>query len=358
MLPWCCGSTDRFAQLCDFSLPILTTGEANVTLTRRDLILGAAAAPLLAHPMAALAQAQALDLAKIYVGFPAGGGVDLVARRLADKLRPGYAKAIMVDNRPGAGGQIAVSAVKSAPADGSSLLLTPMTVLAIYPHTYKKLPYDPVADLVPVSRVVVFGFGVAVGPAVPASVSTVPELMAWFRANPAQANYGTAAAGSTMNFVGDLLARAAKTDMRHVPYRGSQMAIQDMMGGQVPAVVAPLGELTPHLKGDRARLLATTGASRSRFFPKTPTLGEQGFADMDLTEWHGLFAPAGTSADIVQRLNAAVRAALAQTDVMETMAAQSFEVAPSSPSELGALLARDTQLWGKLVASTGFKPEN
>jgi len=326
-----------------------------VSLNRRDLLLGACAAPLLAHPLSALAQS--LDLAKIIVGFPAGGGVDLVARRVAEKLRPAYAKAVVVDNRPGAGGQIAVSAVKAAPADGSSLLLTPMTILAIYPHTYKKLPYDPVADLVPVSRVVSFGFGVAVGPPGPASVTTVPELMAGFRANPGQANYGTAAAGSTMNFIGDLLARAAKTEVRHVPYRGSQLAIQDMMGGQVPAVVAPLGELTPHLKGDRARLLATTGASRSRYFPQTPTLGEQGFADMDLTEWHGLFAPANTPADTVSRLNSAVRAALAQADVVEALAAQSFEVAPTSPAELRSLLARDTQLWGRLVTSTGFKPE-
>ncbi|MET4578266.1 Bug family tripartite tricarboxylate transporter substrate binding protein [Ottowia thiooxydans] len=327
-----------------------------MTLTRRDLILGAAAAPLIAHPMSAFAQG--IDVAKIVVGFPAGGGIDLVARRIADKLRPGYAKTVVVDNRPGAGGQIAVSAVKSAPADGTSLLLTPMSILAIYPHTYKKLPYDPVTDLMPVSRVVEFGFGVAVGPSVPASVTTVPELMAWFRAHPAQANYGTAAPASTMNFIGDLLARAAKTDMRHVPYRGSQLAIQDMIGGQVPAVVAPLGELTPHLKGDRSRLLVTTGASRSRFFPKTPTLGEQGFAELAFTEWHGLFAPTGTPVDTVQRLNAAVRAALAQPDVIEAMAVQSYEVAPSTPQELGALMARDTQLWGKLIASTGFKPEN
>lgn len=323
-------------------------------LARRQFILGTAA-PWLASSLPA--SAQAIDVAKVLVGFPAGGAIDVAARRLAEKLRPTYAKAVVVDNRPGAGGQIAAAALKTAPADGATLTLAPMAVFSIYPFTYKKLPYDPVADFAPVSRAVVFSHGLAVGPSVPASIRTVPEFMDWCRSHAGQANFGTAGNGSTMHFIGDLLGRAAKTPWRHVPYRGSQPAIQDVVGGQLPAVVAPLPELTPHVAGDRCRLLATMGAARSRFFPTTPTLVEQGFTDLEFTEWHAVFAPAKTPAGTVQRLHKAVQAALAQAEVAEAMASLSFEVAPSSPAELAALVSSDMQRWGKLIAATEFTPE-
>lgn len=326
-----------------------------MTITRRQLML-AGTAPWLSLPLSGWAQN--LDLAKILVGFPPGGAIDVAARRFAEKMRPGYAKAVVVDNRAGAGGQIAASALKTAPADGSVLMLAPMAVFGIYPFTYKKLPYDPVADFAPVSRAVQFNHGLAVGPAVPASIQTVPEFLAWCRANPEQANFGTAGNGTTMHFIGMLLGRAANTPWRHVAYRGSQPAVQDLVGGQLPAVIAPLSEVTTHLAGGRCRLLATMGKSRSRFFPGIPTLIEQGFGELAFTEWHGFFVPAKTPADTIQSLNATLNTAATQADIVQSMDSLSFELAPSSPAEMAQQVKEDMQRWKKLISSTGFTLES
>ncbi len=324
-------------------------------INRRQLML-AGTAPWLSLPLSGWAQN--LDLAKIMVGFPPGGAIDVAARRFAEKMRPGYAKAVVADNRAGAGGQIAAAALKTAPADGSVLMLAPMAVFGIYPFTYKKLPYDPVADFAPVSRAVQFNHGLAVGPAVPASIQTVPEFLAWCRANPEQANFGTAGNGTTMHFIGMLLGRAANTPWRHIAYRGSQPAIQDLIGGQLPAVIAPVSELTPHLAGGRCRLLVTMGKSRSRFFPTIPTLIEQGFSELGFSEWHGFFVPAKTPADMIQSLNAAIRTAATQADIVQAMDALSFELALSSPAELAQQVKEDMQRWQKLISSTGFTLES
>ena len=301
---------------------------------------------------------QTLDTAKILTGFAAGGTVDTLARRVVAHKNGSYAKAVVVDTRTGAGGQIAITALKTSPADGSVLLVTPMSMLGIYPHTYKKLPYDPVADLAPVSLGVVFDMGFAVGPQVPATVKTVPEFLEWCKAHPTNANFGSPAPGSVPHFVGELIGRAGKVDLRHVGFRGSQPAILDMMGGQIAAVSAPVGEFLPHLSGGKVRLLATSGAARNKFVPGTPTLVEQGFKDLVFGEWFAFYLPGKAAPDVVQKAHAAVRAALADKDVVSGLAAMGLEAQSSSPAELAALLKADTEKWGPIVKAIGFTAES
>ena len=328
-------------------------------ISRRHIIQSTGAATLLASiGRYALAQTlPSLENTKIVAGFAPGGTADTVSRRVADKLHPGYAKNAVVENKTGAGGQIAVQFVKNALPDGATLLLTPMSMLGIYPHTYKKLPYDPVADLTPVSCAAMFDYGFAVGPMVPASIKTVPEFLAWCRANPNLANFGSPAAGSSPHFIGALLGKAGNVDLRHIAFRGTQPAVLDMIGGQIAAVSGPTGEFTQHVAAGKCRLLSTSGPRRGKFTPGTPTLQEQGFKDMAFTEWFGFFMPAKAPQDVLQRLNAAIRSALAAQDVIDGLAGSYLEVMPTSPGQLAAMLKADTELWGPLVKAIGFTPE-
>ncbi len=325
-------------------------------ISRRHLIQTTGATALLAS-IARQAGAQTLENAKVVAGFAPGGTADIVSRRIADKLHPGYAKNAVVENKTGAGGQIAVQYVKTAAPDGATILLTPMSMLGIYPHTYKKLPYDPVADLTPVSGAALFDYGFAVGPMVPVSVKTVPEFLAWCRTNPNLANFGSPAAGSTPHFIGALLGRSANVDLLHIAFRGTQPAVLDMIGGQIAAVSGPTGEFTQHVAAGKCRLLSTSGPKRGKFTPNTATLVEQGFKDMAFTEWFGFFLPAKAPQEVVQRLNAGIRTALASQEVIDGLAGSYLEPLPTTPAQLAALLKADTERWGPLVKAVGFTPE-
>ncbi len=304
---------------------------------------------------AATASAAPLEQARILCGFPAGSTIDVVARRVADKLAAaGYAKSVLVDNRTGAGGQLAVSATKGQSADGSVILITPMSILGIYPHTYKKLPYDAATDLTPVSNGTSFDYGFAVGPAVPDSVKTIPEFMAWAKANPTKASVGSPAPGSTLHFSALMLGRSSGVELTHIGFRGSQAGIQDLLGGQLPAMSSPLGEFLRHAPGGKLRILGTSGAKRSRFTPNVPTYAEQGYKDMTYSEWYGFFLPAKASGETVNRLNAALRDALKAPDVVEALYGFGLEPNASSPTELGATLKADTDRWAPIVKSIGF----
>lgn len=325
-----------------------------MSISRRNVLQSAGASALLAGiGQSAWAQAQVESL-KIVTGFTPGGTSDTICRRMAERLVPGYAKAAYVENKTGAGGQIAVQFVKAAPPDGNTILQTPMSMLGIYPHIYKKLPYDPVADVMPVTLGCVFDFGFAVGPAVPASVTTIPQFLAWCKANPTQANFGSPAAGSTPHFIGVLLGKSAGIEIKHVPFRGTQPAILDMIGGQIQAVSGPIGEFTQHVAAGKCRLLGTSGAKRSQFAPNTPTFVEQGLKDFVYDEWFGFFVPAKTPTDVINRLNTAMRAALAAPETVNGLAAMGLEAKSSTPAELAARLKADTNRWGPLVKTIGF----
>jgi tripartite-type tricarboxylate transporter receptor subunit TctC len=325
-----------------------------MTISRRRIMQSAGAASLLTTlGQQAWAQAQ-IESLKIITGFPPGGTSDTICRRVADRLAPSYAKVAVVENRTGAGGQIAVQAVKSAPPDGNTVLQTPMSMLGVYPHIYRKLPYDPVADLMPVTLGCTFDFGFAVGPQVPASVRNIPEFLAWCKANPSLANFGSPAAGSVPHFIGVLMGKQAGVDLKHVPFRGTQPAILDMIGGQIASVSGPIGEFTQHVVAGKARLLAASGAKRSPFAPTVPTLVEQGLKDFTFEEWFGFYVPAKTPNDVIARLNTAMRAALAAPETVNGLAAMGLEAKSSSPAELAARLKADTDRWGPLVKAIGF----
>jgi tripartite-type tricarboxylate transporter receptor subunit TctC len=328
--------------------------------TSRRRFASAAAGSLALSALPALpARAQTLpDTARILTGFAPGGTVDVTARRVADRLRDVHARSVVVENRTGAGGQIALTGLKAAAPDGLTMALTPMSMLGIYPHTYRKLPYDPVADFLPVSQAVRFDFGFAVGPAVPASVRGLRDFVAWAKANPKDANYGSPAAGSVPHFIGELFARTAGVELRHSPYRGTQPAILDMMGGSVAAVSGPVGEFLQHLQSGKVRLIATSGPARNRFAPTVPTFAEQGFAELVHDEWFGFFVPAKTPGEVVAKLSAAIGTALAAPEVGESLATMGLEPAPSTPAALAALLRRDTERWGPIVKSIGFTAES
>ena len=325
-------------------------------MKRRQLISTTAIAGLLS--IMNLSHAQSMDNAKIVTGFAVGGTVDTTARRVANHMTGKYAKAVIVDTKPGAGGQIAISAVKAAAPDGTTLLVTPMSMLGIYPNTYKSLPYDPVNDVTPVSMGVQFDMAFAVGPMVPATVTNIAQFIEWSKANPTKANFGSPAPGSVPHFVGEMIGRAGKIDLKHVGYRGTQPAILDLIGGQIAAVSGPVGEFLQHVAGGKVRFLATSGATRNKFAPTVPTLVEQGYSDLVFSEWFGIFLPGKASADVVSKANAGVRAALASKDVIDGLAAMGLEAKATSPEELAALLKADTQKWAPVIKTIGFRADS
>ena len=327
--------------------------------SRRQFVQGGAAASLgaLCMPLAALAQAMPENL-RVVCGFAPGGTSDTISRRVGDKLAGTYARSVVVENRAGAGGRIAIDAVKAANPDGSSLLLTPGSMLFIYPHIYKQLSYNPFTDLMPVSTAANIVHAIAVGPGVPDSVKNINDFIAWCKANPAKANYGSPAAGSTPHFIGALIEKAAGVQMNHIAFKGTQLAIVDMMGGQIPAVIGPDGEFLPHLKSGRVRVLATSGPQRSKFYPDVPTFSEQGVKSIVVQEWFGFFMPARTPADTVQRASTAIAAALKTRDVIDSFTLMGLDPASSSPAELVSRLKSDYDFWAPVVKATGFSADS
>jgi len=323
-------------------------------LDRRQF-LGAAAA-LAAGGLPAFAHADALETARVLCGFPAGGTTDAVSRRIADKLRGGYAKTVLVENKPGAGGRLAVEELKRSPPDGSSLLLTPAAMITLYPHIFTKLGYG-IDDVTPVSAACLISFALGVGPAVPASVTNVKEYLAWAKANPAQASYATPGAGSPPHFLGMLLAKESGVALNHVPYRGSAPGIQDLLGGQVPAMSSPIGDYLPYLKEGKLRVLATSGPKRSRFTPDTPTYTEQGFKALEMQEWYGFFLPGKAAPETVNRAAAAIHAAVQMPDVAEAFTQLGFEPFANSPAEIAKAVKEENANWGPVVKRVGFTPE-
>ena len=329
-----------------------------MSFTRRQILQTTSASALMASlGQNVFAQAMNIETATIVTGFAAGGTSDTTCRRLATRLSPEYAKTVVVENRTGAGGQIAVSYVKSRPADGSTILQTPTSILTIYPHIYKKLPYDPMVDITPVSLACIFDFGFAVGPAVPASVKSVPEFLAWAKANPEGANFGSPAAGSTPHFIGALLGKKGGVELKHAAYRGTQPAMLDLLGSNISAVSGPIGDITQHLQSGKVRILGVSGAKRSRFAPDVPTFGEQGIKDMAHSEWFAFFLPAKASPELVARLNTAMKNALAQKDVIDGLGTFGLEAMSSTPAELTELLKKDTAKWAPIVKEVGFTAE-
>lgn len=326
---------------------------------RRFTQLSAALLPTLGVAPAAWAQAgkDAMpDVARIISGFPAGGTADALARRVGDRMRGQYAGAVMVDNKPGAGGQIGILNLRDSPADGTSLLITPSSMLSIYPYTYPKLRYT-LDDVAPVSLGAMFDHGLAVGPGVPDNVRTLADFLAWLQANPNNANYGSPGAGSMPHMVGVLLGQFTKIDMRHIAYRGTVPGMQDLLGGQIPAFWGPIGDYLQHSKGGKLRVLAIAGAKRSPFLPQVPTLTELGYP-LKVSEWYGFFLPGKASADTVKRASQALQSALVHPEVVDYGKQYGLEVRSSTAAQLAQMLKADADQWRGLIKQTGFTAES
>lgn len=330
------------------------------SLTRRRLLQQATAAALPGALAPGLAFSQAdLPSARILLGSPAGSVLDFFARTMAEALKGLYAQTLMVENRTGASGQLAITGTKAAAPDGATILLTPSPMMAIYPHTYKKLPYDPVADFVPVSMGATYDLAFAVGPRVPAGVQTIPEFMAWCKADAGNAQFGTPALGSTPHFIGVTAGRQAKVDLVPVAYRGTMPAITDMLGGQVSAACAPLGDFMPFVdKSRRCRLLAITGTKRSHFAPAVPTFVEQGYPDIVTDDWWAFFLHAATPAPQVARLSKALQAALANPAVAKAMHEKCLEPSWTTAQALQASMKAQHAKWGPVVKAIGFTADS
>lgn len=290
------------------------------------------------------------------MGFGPGGALDVVARLLATAMKD-YASPFIVENRPGASERIALEAVKSSAADGSTLLLTGSSSMAIVPHVYKKLNFDPLQDFTPVTPVCSFPFTLAMGPMVPAQVKTLADFIAWGRANPKQATYGTIGAGSLHHFIGAALARAAGFEFVHVPYQGLA-AVQDVLAGRIAATIFPLGTTLPYVRSGELRALMTTGTQRSPSLPDVPTVRELGYPAMEDDDWFGIFVPAKMPAEAVDSLNSAIRAALSTDDVKVGMAKLSLDPTGDSPQGFARLVKAEFDRWGPIVEASGFRAEN
>src|SRR5262245_42982917 len=323
--------------------------------TRRRF-LGAAALGFVGGALPFAVRSQAIDTAKIIVGFPPGGTTDVMARKVADKLRGSYARVVVVENRPGAGGQLGVVALKDAPPDGATMLLTPSSMLSIYPNTYPKLQYK-LEDVAPVSLAMYTHHVVSVGPAAPESVKTLQDFFAWAKANPDKAAYGSPGAGSMPHLVGVLVAKASGAELRHVAYRGSAPGIQDLLGGQIASFFGPVGDVLTHSRAGKVRVLGSSGKARDAFLPAVPTLAEQGIA-MGLREWYAFFMPARTGAETVQRAATALEQAIRQSDVVEFGKQFGLEVQASTPRALAELLKADAAEWSGLAKQTGFTADS
>jgi tripartite-type tricarboxylate transporter receptor subunit TctC len=296
---------------------------------------------------AAFAQAFPSRPVRLVVGFPAGGPADYTARVLADKLPGLLGVNVIVENRVGANATIGADHVAKAAPDGHTLFLSTTGAVAISPHVGPKLPYDPLRDFAPVAHVVDAFSTVAVHPSLP--VKNAKEFVALARARKGQITMASTGIGSIPHLTQELLKASAKIDLLHVPYKGAAPSVTDAIGGQVVSLVLDVTPLLPHLRAGKLRAIGIAGAKRVPLLPDVATLAEQGIPNVEAPNWYALFAPAKTPRDVVERLNDAIRKAIAMPDVRERLVSTGADPISSTPEQLADLLRRDHAKWGKLI---------
>ncbi len=316
----------------------------------RKVLTGFVAALTIASPHAAAAEAYPTKPIRFVVPFAPGGGTDIIARLFGQRLNEALGQPVVADNRGGAGSTVGTDIVCKAPPDGYTLLLANIS-LAFNAWLYKSLPYNAVRDLAPVSMVAVQPNIVVIHPSVPAR--TIKEFTDYARANPDKLSYASAGAGSGTHLAGEMLKDRLKIDMVHIPYKGTGPAITDLVGGQVQVMISTFASALPHVRSGRLRALGVTSARRSAATPEVPTLIEGGVRDYDYSTWYALFLPARAPRTIVDKLNQATRAILADDDMKQKFDAQGVDAWSSSSAELGAYLRAETEKWGKVVRAAG-----
>lgn len=287
---------------------------------------------------------------KVIVPYPAGGGSDVLARLIADKLKDILKETVIVENKAGAGGRIGTEYAKAQPPDGSSMLFINPALFIVGPMVYPSLPYDPDKDFRPLCQVNTYEFVLAVPAGSP--IKDVPGLIAWMKQNPGQASFGSPAAGSLPHFFGLMIGKYAGVKMVHVPYAGSAPLLTALIGNQVPMGVDVFDNFNPH-HPDKIRMLATAGLTRKR--QDIPTFMELGYKEIVGVGWNGIVVPAATPAPVVKKLNEAVVKAVAMPDVTEKIVNMGSEVRVGTPEAFGKVLEEDREKWGPIIKESGFK---
>ncbi|RYF06390.1 MAG: tripartite tricarboxylate transporter substrate binding protein [Comamonadaceae bacterium] len=321
--------------------------------TRRTVVAAAlAAAAIGAVPATAFAQAAYPNkVITIIVPFSAGGTTDILARVIAQGLTAELGQSVVVDNRAGAGGNIGGQLAARAAADGYTLFMGTVGTHAINASLYKKMPFDPIKDFAPLTRVANVPNLLVANPAQP--YKTVQELIAYAKANPGKVNFGSSGSGSSIHLSGELFKSMAKVDMQHVPYKGSAPAVTDLLGNQIGIMFDNMPSAIQHVRSGKLRPIAVTTAKRSPELPDVPTIAEAGVPGYEATSWFGMFAPAGTPAPIVTQLNKALVKVLAQPDIKKKINEQGAETAGETPEQFAAFIQKESVKWGKVVKESG-----
>jgi tripartite-type tricarboxylate transporter receptor subunit TctC len=300
--------------------------------------------------------AQAQVPVRVLVGFVPGGELDAVARLFAEKLAEGIGRPVLVENRAGAGGQIAIRTLKASAPDGNSLMVIPDSTITLYPHTVKAPEYDTLKDFVPIAHLGSFYNGLAVGAGVPAK--DFAEWLSWVKSDPKNATYGSPGAGTVPHFLGLILSQATGVQLVNVPFKGVPPAIADLMAGQLPSAMLTFGALARQAKSGRIRILAFTGSQRSPIAPDVPSFKELGYPALEVSGWYGMFAPAGIRSDVVARYHDIIVQAQRTPVVRERLRALDLEQREPGAAELAAMVRSEYGRWGPVVKASGFSEAN
>ena len=322
---------------------------------RRAALSLAATLAILAPHAARAADAYPAKPVRFVVAFPPGGGTDIIARAIAQKLAERIAQQVVVDNRPGAGGNIGTDIVAKSAPDGYTMLMGSAGPLAINASLFGKMPFDPIKDLAPVTLAASTPNVLVVHPSL--RVATVKELIALAKARPGEINFASSGHGTPAHLAGELFNSMVGVKMVHVPYKGAAPALADLLGGQVQLMFSTMPPALPHVKDGKLRALAVTSAKRSPAAPDLPTLDEIALPGFEANTWHGVVVPAGTPATIVARLNREIVAILHLPDVVERFSSQGAEALGSTPEEFAAYIRSETLKWAKVVRDSGAKAE-
>jgi tripartite-type tricarboxylate transporter receptor subunit TctC len=326
---------------------------ASRSIARTMLRLALLAIPaLMTDPLAAQAPYPTKPI-RLVVPFPPGGPLDAAARGIGQKVSDDWGQPVIVDNRPGAGGNIGADLVAKSAPDGYTIVMGALSTHAVNVTLYGKLPYDPVTDFAPITLVAVTPNVLVVNPSLP--VNSVADLIAYAKANPGKLSFGSGSNGSAGHLAGELFKTEAHVDMVHVPYKGSAPALQDLLGGRIQLMFDNLASSMPYVKAGKLKALAVTTAERSPLVPDLPTLAESGLRNFDIYTWYGLMAPAGTPKDIIAKWNAEVAKILNAPDMKERLVAQGAQAAPDSPDAFAALIKREIPKYARIVKDSGAK---
>lgn len=306
-------------------------------------------------PAVAYAQAWPGKPIRFISPFAPGGGADITSRIIAQKLGPALNQQVLVDNRGGAGGNIGVDLAAKSPPDGYTLVLGTIGPIAINVSLYRKLPFDPVKDLLPVTQVANALNVLVVHPSLPAK--TVKEVIAIAKARPGELSFGSSGPGATDHLAGELFKSLTGVNMVHVPYKGGAPAMLDLMAGQVQTVFSTVSTAIGAIKGGKVRAIAMTGEKRFELMPELPTIAEAGVPGFEVRNWYGVFVPAGTPREIVARLNAELAKVLQMADVKSKLLESGIEALYSTPEQFAAYIQSETQRWAKVVKASGARAE-